>query len=59
MKGVVKARQYLPALLWYVKRHLEGDISIRTRNVCGTDKRCAHAPRRVMMSLVEGTREKA
>jgi hypothetical protein len=57
MKGVVKARQYLPVLLWYVKRRLEGGrgflISIRTRDVCGADKRCAHALRRVMMNLVE------
>jgi hypothetical protein len=57
MKGVVKARQYLPVLLWYVKRRLEGGrgflISIRTRDVCGADKRCTHALRRVMMNLVE------
>jgi hypothetical protein len=36
---VWKIRQYLPALLWYVQRRLEGGrgtgISIRTRDVCG------------------------
>jgi hypothetical protein len=43
MKGW-KIKQYLPALLLYVQRRLEGGrgavISIRTRDICGVDRRC-------------------
>jgi len=40
-----------------VQRHLEGGrgavVSVRTRDVCGVDRRCGMAVRRLMMSLVE------
>jgi len=40
-----------------VQRHLEGGrgavVSVRTRDVCGVDRRCEMAVRRLMMSLVE------
>jgi len=52
-----KARQYLPALLWHIQRlrsNRGAVISIKTRDICGRDKRCAHALRRIiMLSLVE------
>jgi len=45
---VWKVRQYLSALLLYVQRRLESErgffISIRTRDVCGADKRRLHTP---------------
>jgi len=48
--------QYLPALLLYMQRRLEGGrgvvVAVRTRNVCGVDRRCGQAVRRVIMSLV-------
>jgi len=28
-------------------------VSIKTRDICGRDKRCAHALRRIMLGLVE------
>ena len=41
---VWKIRQYLPALLLYIQRRVEGErgavISVRTRDVCGVDRRC-------------------
>ena len=53
---VWKIRQYLPALLLYVQRRLEGErgylVAVRTRDVCGVDRRCGQAVRRLMMSLV-------
>jgi predicted transcriptional regulator of viral defense system len=52
-----KIRQYLPALLWYVQRRLEGGrgtvISVRTRDVCGVDRRCCMVVHMLMTSLVE------
>ncbi|NAZ33656.1 MAG: hypothetical protein GU356_05160 [Pyrobaculum sp.] len=52
-----KIKQYLPALLWYVQRRLEGGrgflISVRTRDVCGVDRRCGMAVHSLMMRLVE------
>jgi predicted transcriptional regulator of viral defense system len=52
-----KIRQYLPALLLYVQRRLEGGrgavVSVRTRDVCGVDRRCGMAVRWLMMRLVE------
>jgi predicted transcriptional regulator of viral defense system len=52
-----KIRQYLPALLLYVQRRLEGGrgflIAVRTRDICGMDRRCGRAVRRLMMRLVE------
>jgi len=54
---VWKVKQYLPALLWYVQRRLEGGrgavVSIRTRDVCGVDRRCCMAVHSLMMRLVE------
>jgi len=52
-----KIRQYLPALLLYIQRRLEGErgflFSVRTRDVCGVDRRCGWAVYSLMMSLVE------
>jgi len=57
MMGARKIRQYLTALLWYVQRHLKSGrgavVSVRTRDICGVDRRCGMAVRRLMMSLVE------
>ena len=53
---VWKIRQYLPALLLYVQRRVGGErgflVAVRTRDVCGMDRRCGQAVRRLMMSLV-------
>jgi predicted transcriptional regulator of viral defense system len=52
-----KIRQYLPALLLYVQRHVGGErgflVAVRTRDICGVDRRCGMAVRWLMMSLVE------
>jgi len=52
-----KIRQYLPALLLYVQRRVGGErgflVVVRTRDVCGMDRRCGQAVRRLMMRLVE------
>ncbi len=52
-----KIKQHLSALLLYVQRRLEGGrgflISVRTRDVCGVDRRCGMAVHSLMMSLVE------
>jgi hypothetical protein len=57
MRGIKKIRQYRPDLLWYIQRCVKGvrgaAVSVYARDVCGVDKRCAHALRRLMMSLVE------
>jgi len=54
---VWKIRQYLPALLLYIQRRLEGGrgflFSVRTRDICGMDRRCGRAVYSLMMSLVE------
>jgi predicted transcriptional regulator of viral defense system len=54
---VWKIRRYLPALLLYMQRRVGGErgflISVRTRDICGVDRRCGQAVRRLMMSLVE------
>jgi predicted transcriptional regulator of viral defense system len=54
---VWKIRQYLPALLLYVQRRVSGErgflFSVRTRDVCGVDRRCGWAVHSLMMSLVE------
>jgi predicted transcriptional regulator of viral defense system len=54
---VWKIRQYLPALLLYVQRHVGGErgflVAVRTRDVCGVDRRCGRAVHSLMMSLVE------
>ena len=57
MRGIKKIRQYLPGLLWYIQRRVKGGrgtvVSVHARDVCGVDKRCAHALRCLIMSLVE------
>jgi predicted transcriptional regulator of viral defense system len=54
---VWKIRQYLPALLLYVQRRVGGErgflISVRTRDVCGVDRRCGRAVYSLMIRLVE------
>jgi hypothetical protein len=46
-----------PALLLYVQRRVEGGrgavISIRTRDMCGVDRRCGAAVHSLMTSLAE------
>jgi predicted transcriptional regulator of viral defense system len=54
---VWKIKQYLSALLLHIQRRLEGErgflISIRTRDVCGVDRRCGQAVHWLMTRLVE------
>jgi len=54
---VWKIRQYLPALLLYVQRRVSGErgivVAVRTRDICGVDRRCGMAVHSLMMSLVE------
>jgi predicted transcriptional regulator of viral defense system len=54
---VWKIKQYLPALLLYVQRRMEGGrgflIAVRTRDICGVDRRCGRAVHSLMMRLVE------
>ena len=52
-----KIKQYLPDLLLYVQRRLEGGrgvvVAVRTRDICGVDRRCGRAVYSLMMRLVE------
>ena len=52
-----KVRQYLPALLWYVKRRLEGGrgslVAVRIRDVCGVDRRCCVIVQALLARLEE------
>ncbi len=54
---VWKIKQYLPALLLYIQRRVGGErgflVAVRTRDVCGVDRRCGRAVYSLMMSLVE------
>jgi predicted transcriptional regulator of viral defense system len=54
---VWKIKQYLSALLLYVQRRLEGGrgflVAVRTRDVCGVDRRCGRVVHSLMMRLVE------
>jgi predicted transcriptional regulator of viral defense system len=54
---VWKVRQYLPALLLYVQRRVEGGrgflVAIRIRDVCGIDRRCCTVVQRVLKRLEE------
>jgi len=54
---VWKIRQYLPALLLYIQRRVGGErgflVAVRTRDVCGVDRRCGWAVHSLMMRLVE------
>jgi len=51
-----KIRQYLPALLLYIQRRVGGErgvvVAVRTRDICGMDRRCGRVVHRLMMSLV-------
>jgi len=52
-----KIRQYLPALLLYIQRRVGGErgvvVAVRTRDICGMDRRCGRAVHSLMVSLVE------
>jgi predicted transcriptional regulator of viral defense system len=52
---VWKIRQYLPALLWYVQRRVEGGrgflVAIHIRDICGIDRRCCTVVQRVLKHL--------
>jgi predicted transcriptional regulator of viral defense system len=54
---VWKIRQYLPAVLLYVQRRVGGErgalVAVRTRDICGVDRRCGMAVHSLMMSLVD------
>jgi predicted transcriptional regulator of viral defense system len=54
---VWKIRQYLPALLLHIQRRVDGErgfvVAVRTRDICGVDRRCGRAVYSLMMSLVE------
>jgi predicted transcriptional regulator of viral defense system len=54
---VWKIRQYLPALLLYIQRRVGGErgflLAVRTRDICGVDRRCGRAVYSLMMRLVE------
>jgi len=52
-----KIRQYLPALLWYLQRRVEGErgflVAVRVRNICGVDRRCGIVVHWLMARLME------
>jgi predicted transcriptional regulator of viral defense system len=52
-----KIRQYLPALLLHMQRRVGGErgflVTVRTRDICGVDRRCGRAVHSLMMRLVE------
>jgi predicted transcriptional regulator of viral defense system len=52
-----KIRQYLPALLLHMQRRVGGErgflVAVRTRDVCGVNRRCGRAVHSLMMRLVE------
>jgi predicted transcriptional regulator of viral defense system len=54
---VWKVRQYLPALLLHIQRRVGGErgvvVAVRTRDICGVDRRCGKAVYSLMMRLVE------
>jgi predicted transcriptional regulator of viral defense system len=54
---VWKIRQYLPALLLHIQRRVGGErgflVAVRTRDVCGVDRRCGRVVHSLMMRLVE------
>jgi predicted transcriptional regulator of viral defense system len=57
MMGAQKIRQYLPALLLHIQRRVDGErgflVAVRTRDICGVDRRCGRAVHSLMMRLVE------
>jgi hypothetical protein len=54
---VWKIKQYLPALLLHIQRRVGGErgflVAVRTRDVCGVDRRCGMAVHSLMTRLVE------
>jgi hypothetical protein len=54
---VWKIRQYLPALFLHIQRRVDGEwgflVAVRTRDICGVDRRCGRAVYSLMMRLVE------
>jgi predicted transcriptional regulator of viral defense system len=52
-----KIKQYLPALLLYVQRRLEGGrgavVSVHIRDICGVDRRCGMAVHWLMARPME------
>ncbi len=54
---VWKIKQHLPVLLLYVQRRVGGErgflVAVRTRDICGVDRRCGAAVHSLMMRLVE------
>ncbi len=54
---VWKIKQYLSALLLYIQRRVGDErgffVAVRTRDICGVDRRCGRAVHSLMMSLVE------
>jgi predicted transcriptional regulator of viral defense system len=52
-----KIKQYLPALLLYLQRRVEGGrgavVSVHVRNICGVDRRCGMAVHSLMTRLIE------
>ncbi len=53
MMGARKIKQYLPALLLYIQRRVGFLVAVRTRDICGVDRRCGRAVHSLMMRLVE------
>jgi predicted transcriptional regulator of viral defense system len=55
--NVWKIQQYLPALLWYVKRRVEGGrgslVAVRIRDVCSIDRRCCTVVQTLLARLEE------
>ncbi len=54
---VWKIRQYLPALLLHIQRRVGSGrgvvVAVRTRDICGMDRRCGMVVHSLMMRLVE------
>jgi hypothetical protein len=54
---VWKIKQYLPALLLYIQRRVGSErgflVAVRTRDICGMDRRCGVAVHSLTMRLVE------
>ncbi len=52
-----KIRQYLPALLLHIQRRVGGErgflVAVRTRDICGVDRRCGMVVHSLMTRLVE------
>jgi hypothetical protein len=52
-----KVRQYLPALLLYLQRCVEGGrgavVAVRARDICGVDRRCGIVVHWLMERLEE------